>query len=82
MSFKEIEAAITELPASKLFALSSWFEKYQATVWETSKSRKIWKQGVWTIFWLKSMPSTKLDYQVHFEAQNPATFLGRLTGTS
>ena len=34
MSIEEIETAITELPPSKLFALSSWFEKYQATVWD------------------------------------------------
>ena len=34
MSIEEIEAAITELPSSKLFALSSWFERYQTTVWD------------------------------------------------
>jgi hypothetical protein len=34
VGIEEIESAITELPPSKLFALSSWFEKYQATVWD------------------------------------------------
>jgi hypothetical protein len=34
VSIEEIETAITELAPSKLFALSSWFEKYQATVWD------------------------------------------------
>jgi hypothetical protein len=41
VSIEEIEAAISELPASKLFALSSWFEKYHATVWDPQIKRDL-----------------------------------------
>jgi len=81
VSLEEIEAAITELPASKLFALSSWFEKYQTTVWD-QQIEEIWKQGIWTVFWLKLMRSTNPDCHVHCEAQGTATFLEILSSTS
>ncbi|VAW40237.1 hypothetical protein MNBD_CHLOROFLEXI01-1591 [hydrothermal vent metagenome] len=34
MSVQEIEAAIIQLPINKLIELSTWFEEYQARVWD------------------------------------------------
>jgi hypothetical protein len=34
MSVQEIEAAIIKLPIKKLIELSSWFDEYQARVWD------------------------------------------------
>ncbi len=34
MSVKEIQSAITELPAGELSALLEWIEEYRAEAWE------------------------------------------------
>jgi len=34
MRVQEIEAAIIQLPINKLIELSTWFEEYQARVWD------------------------------------------------
>jgi len=81
VSIEEIEAAISELPASKLFALSSWFEKYHATVWDPQIKRDL-EAGHLDSFWLKLMRSTNPDCHVHCEAQGTATFLEILSSTS
>jgi hypothetical protein len=35
MSVKEIEAAITQLPAAELVELVTWLEEYHAKVWDS-----------------------------------------------
>ncbi len=34
MSVQDIEAAIKKLPINKLIEFSTWFEEYQARVWD------------------------------------------------
>jgi len=34
MSVQEIEAAITQLPTPELSQLATWFEEYQADLWD------------------------------------------------
>jgi hypothetical protein len=34
MSIKEIETAITQLPANELAKLSTWFENYLSQMWD------------------------------------------------
>lgn len=34
MSIKEIEAAITQLPAEEVSELMSWLERYHAQIWD------------------------------------------------
>ncbi len=34
MDVKEIETAITELPASEVAKLAAWFEKFHAQLWD------------------------------------------------
>ncbi len=34
MGIQEIQAAITKLPIKRLIELSTWFEEYQARIWD------------------------------------------------
>lgn len=36
MSLRELEAAVTELPADELAAFASWFEEFLADAWDRS----------------------------------------------
>jgi hypothetical protein len=41
MSIKEIEQAITELPAEELTELAAWFSDYLADVWDRQIERDL-----------------------------------------
>ena len=41
MDVKEIEIAITELPASEVAELAAWFEKFHSELWDAQIERDL-----------------------------------------
>lgn len=77
MSVKEIEAAISRLPAKDVTELMSWLAEHHAAVWDKQIEYDL-EQGVWMRSWPRWTKSMRPDWRSRYEASDAPALLAAL----